>query len=104
MLDHFVIDQPEAGFPSHFHRGMSTLTYMVEGSSLHEDFKGHKGELKAGDVQFMIAGKGILHSEMPQYKEGGPVPSGLQLWIDLPQQHKMTEPTYQELKANEIPE
>ncbi|KAG8713785.1 hypothetical protein FRC11_011008 [Ceratobasidium sp. 423] len=94
---------PGSGFPDHPHRGQATVTYMIEGSSQHEDSAGHKGKLGPGDVQWMIAGKGIVHAEMPLFLPDEPNPMGMQLWIDLPKEHKMTAPTYQELSRNEIP-
>ncbi|GAA5914829.1 pirin family protein [Sporobolomyces salmoneus] len=102
MLDNFLVS-PGAGFPDHPHRGMTTLTYMLKGSFQHEDFKGNRGLIGPGDLQFMIAGKGIMHAEMPVHGPGLDDPFGLQLWIDLPKQHKLTEPTYQELTAKEVP-
>ncbi|KAF8682796.1 Dicarboxylic amino acid permease [Rhizoctonia solani] len=102
MLDHFHLT-PGSGFPDHPHRGQATVTYMIEGSSQHEDSVGHKGQLGPGDVQWMIAGKGIVHAEMPLFLPDEPNPMGMQLWIDLPKEHKMTAPTYQELSRNEIP-
>ncbi|GAA6015497.1 hypothetical protein JCM11491_004372 [Sporobolomyces phaffii] len=102
MLDNFRVAEG-AGFPDHPHRGMSTVTYMLEGEFQHEDFAGHKGNIGPGDLQFMIAGKGIMHAEMPIHGPGKKDPFGLQLWIDLPKQHKMVDPTYQELKSSEIP-
>ncbi|KAM0790071.1 hypothetical protein ACM66B_005399 [Microbotryomycetes sp. NB124-2] len=102
MLDHFNV-APGAGFPDHPHRGMTTLTYMLTGEFQHEDFAGHKGLIGPGDLQFMIAGKGIVHAEMPVHKPGGDNPTGLQLWIDLPKEHKLTDPSYQELRADQIP-
>ncbi|SDA01528.1 BZ3500_MvSof-1268-A1-R1_Chr10-1g02756 [Microbotryum saponariae] len=101
MLDHFNVG--EGGFPDHPHRGMSTITYMLEGSFKHEDFMGHAGTINAGDLQFMTAGKGILHAEMPVRGPGLPNPKGLQLWVDLPKAKRMTEASYQELKSSEIP-
>lgn len=89
-----------SGFPDHPHRGFETVTYMLEGSVLHEDFKGHKGEIKKGDLQWMTAGKGIVHAEMPSSFEYPSI--GLQLWINLPKKDKMTEPKYQEFKSEEI--
>ncbi|KAI0721664.1 RmlC-like cupin domain-containing protein [Cerioporus squamosus] len=103
MLDHFHISKG-AGFPDHPHRGQATVTYMLEGSSRHEDSAGHKGEIKTGGVQWMCAGKGIIHAEMPVSGEGVPEPRGLQLWIDLPKQYKMVDPSYQELDPDKIPE
>lgn len=102
MLDHFHL-APGSGFPDHPHRGQATVTYMIEGSSQHEDSAGHKGRLGPGDVQWMIAGKGIVHAEMPLFLPDEPNPMGMQLWIDLPKEHKMTDPTYQELSRTEIP-
>ncbi|GAA5941806.1 pirin family protein [Sporobolomyces koalae] len=102
MLDNFAVAEG-AGFPDHPHRGMTTLTYMLEGEFEHEDFLGHKGKIGPGDLQFMIAGKGIMHAEMPIHGPGKKDPFGLQLWIDLPKQHKLVDPSYQELKASEIP-
>ncbi|KAI0807127.1 RmlC-like cupin domain-containing protein [Fomes fomentarius] len=105
MLDHFYIPQGKsAGFPDHPHRGQATVTYMLEGSSHHEDSAGHKGTLEPGDVQWMCAGKGIIHAEMPATGKGLPPPRGLQLWVDLPKLHKMSDPSYQELKSSQIPE
>lgn len=102
MLDHFHVTQG-AGFPDHPHRGQATITYMLEGSSRHEDSAGHKGLIEKGGVQWMIAGRGIMHAEMPVHENGAPDPRGLQLWVDLPKQYKMVEPSYQELGPNEIP-
>jgi len=102
MLDHFHIT-PGAGFPDHPHRGQSTVTLMLEGSFQHEDSVGHKGIIGPGDLQWMIAGKGIIHAEMPVHGPGHPNPVGLQLWVDLPKEHKMVDPSYQELKSSEIP-
>ncbi|KAL7416744.1 RmlC-like cupin domain-containing protein [Mrakia frigida] len=101
MLDEFNV-APGAGFPDHPHRGQSTVTYMLDGQFQHEDFAGHRGLIGPGDVQWMIAGKGIMHAEMPVHTPGGPNPTGLQLWIDLPKAEKMSEPLYQELKSTEI--
>ncbi|GAA5907209.1 hypothetical protein JCM6882_008391 [Rhodosporidiobolus microsporus] len=101
MLDNFKVG-PGAGFSDHPHRGQTTLTYMLEGEFDHEDFKGHKGRIGPGDLQFMIAGSGIMHAEMPVHGDGRPDPFGLQLWIDLPKQHKLVEASYQERKAAEV--
>jgi redox-sensitive bicupin YhaK (pirin superfamily) len=92
-----------AGFPDHPHRGQATVTYMIEGSFQHEDSAGHRGTIGPGDVQWMTAGRGIIHAEMPVHGPGIPNPIGLQLWVDLPKQHKMTAPSYQELSTKEIP-
>ncbi|KAL7007739.1 RNA pol II transcription cofactor [Cystobasidiomycetes sp. EMM_F5] len=102
LLDDFTVGKG-AGFPDHPHRGMTTVTYMLEGYVQHEDSKGHKGTIGPGELQFMQAGKGILHAEMPLHEEGMPDPHGLQLWIDLKKDKKMMDPTYQELSAEAIP-
>ncbi|KAL8143307.1 hypothetical protein V2J09_016339 [Rumex salicifolius] len=100
MLDEFSVSPP-AGFPDHPHRGFETVSYMLEGSVTHQDFAGHKGTIGPGDLQWMTAGRGIIHSEMP----AGPGPNkGLQLWINLSSKDKMVEPKYQELVAEDIPE
>ncbi|CAG7845894.1 Pirin-like protein [Serendipita indica DSM 11827] len=102
MLDHFDLSRG-GGFPDHPHRGQATVTYMIEGASQHEDSRGHKGIIKTGGVQWMCAGKGIIHSEIPLHVEGAKNPNGLQLWVDLPKQYKMVDPSYQELDAEQIP-
>ncbi|KAJ7722895.1 RmlC-like cupin domain-containing protein [Mycena maculata] len=102
MLDYFHA-KPGASFPDHPHRGQSTVTYMLEGASNHEDSAGHKGTIEAGGVQWMVAGRGIIHAEMPVYAPGQPDPRGLQLWVNLPRKFKMVEPSYQELGPAEIP-
>ncbi|KAG9018289.1 hypothetical protein FRB90_011619 [Tulasnella sp. 427] len=102
MLDHFNLT-PGSGFPDHPHRGQATVTYMLEGSVQHEDSVGHRGTIGPGDLQWMIAGRGIIHAEMPVFGPGQPNPKGLQLWIDLPRQHKMAQPSYQELTHDKIP-
>ncbi|KAI0797680.1 RmlC-like cupin domain-containing protein [Abortiporus biennis] len=102
MLDHFHVSKG-AGFPDHPHRGQATVTYMLEGSSRHEDSAGHKGTIEAGGVQWMCAGRGIIHAEMPVHEPGMPDPRGMQLWVDLPKQYKMVEPSYQELGPSQIP-
>jgi len=102
MLDHFQVAKG-AGFPDHPHRGQATVTYMIEGSGQHEDSAGHKGTIEAGGVQWMCAGRGIIHAEMPVHVNGAPDPKGLQLWVDLPKEFKMVEPSYQELGPDEIP-
>ncbi|KAL9297558.1 hypothetical protein ACSQ67_023454 [Phaseolus vulgaris] len=88
-----------AGFPDHPHRGFETVTYMLEGGITHQDFAGHKGTIRAGDVQWMTAGRGIIHSEMPAEANN----KGLQLWINLSSRDKMIEPKYQELPRENIP-
>lgn len=102
MLDHFSI-KPGAGFPDHPHRGMETITYLLTGAVDHEDFAGHAGTIEAGDLQFMTAGKAIVHAEMPRQNEDGSANVGLQLWVDLPTHLKACEPRYRDLKAAEIP-
>lgn len=87
MLDYFKVRLP-AGFPDHPHRGFETVTYMQQGSFYHEDFKGHKGKIGPGDLQWMTAGKGIVHSEIPaSYDEDS---LGFQLWINLESKNKLT--------------
>jgi hypothetical protein len=91
-----------AGFPDHPHRGFETVTYMLAGSMRHEDHKGNRGELGPGSVQWMTAGRGIIHSEMPLQKDG--LMWGFQLWVNLPARSKMTEPRYQDIPASAIPD
>ncbi|PIA38358.1 hypothetical protein AQUCO_02800206v1 [Aquilegia coerulea] len=100
LLDEFSISAP-AGFPDHPHRGFETVTYMLEGAVTHEDFQGHKGTIHEGDMQWMTAGKGIVHSEMPAAQG---TQKGLQLWLNLSSKHKMMEPRYQELQSKDIAE
>ncbi|KAF4628011.1 hypothetical protein G7Y89_g10141 [Cudoniella acicularis] len=100
MLDHFNI-KPGAGFPDHPHRGQETITYLLEGAVDHEDFAGNAGTIHAGDLQFMTAGRGIVHAEMPNQNANANI--GLQLWVDLPEKLKMCEPRYRDLNAKEIP-
>lgn len=103
LLDHFKVSKG-GGFPDHPHRGMTTVTYMLKGGAFqHEDSKGHKGIIRPGDLQWMVAGRGIMHAEMPLFEENKPDPEGLQLWIDIPKDNKMTEPSYQELTADQVP-
>ncbi|KAL8652430.1 MAG: hypothetical protein Q9226_004277 [Calogaya cf. arnoldii] len=102
MLDHFT-SSPGAGFPDHPHRGQETITYMLSGSTNHEDFTGASGTIHAGDLQFMTAGRGIMHSEMPQANEDGSPAVGMQLWVDLPEKLKGCEPRYRDLRKEEIP-
>lgn len=104
MLDEFGTENPDdyiAGFPSHPHRGFETVTYMLEGHMLHEDHLGNRGDLKSGDVQWMTAGRGIIHSEMPQQSHGAM--RGFQLWINLPAKEKMKPASYQDISASNIP-
>lgn len=102
MLDHFDIS-PGAGFPDHPHRGQETITYLLSGAVDHEDFAGNKGTIETGDLQFMTAGRGIVHAEMPHDNGDGSSNSGMQLWVDLPKDLKSCEPRYRDLKAKEIP-
>ncbi len=104
MLDEFNSDKANdyiAGFPAHPHRGFETVTYMLEGNMLHEDHMGNQGLLQSGDVQWMTAARGIIHSEMPQQVDG--LMRGFQLWINLPAAEKMKDPYYQDIPANNIP-
>jgi len=105
LLDDFRNDDPDAyrkGFPWHPHRGIETITYVLAGSVEHGDSLGNRGELGAGDVQWMTAGRGILHQEMPQGDTKGRM-HGFQLWANLPSSLKMTAPRYQDVEAQEIP-
>jgi quercetin 2,3-dioxygenase len=104
MLDEFSSDNADdyiAGFPSHPHRGFETVTYMLDGHLLHEDHLGNKGDLKSGGAQWMTAGRGIIHSEMPQQESGRM--RGFQLWINLPAKEKMKPAHYQDIQPDEIP-
>ena len=104
MLDEFGSDRPGdylAGFPEHPHRGFETVTYMLDGRMRHRDNAGTEGLLEPGSVQWMTAGRGILHSEMPEQVEG--LMRGFQLWVNLPAREKMTAPRYQEFPASAIP-
>ncbi|WP_372884653.1 pirin family protein [Shimia sp.] len=106
LMDHFRNDDPEkyrAGFPWHPHRGIETITYVLSGTVEHQDSLGNSGVLGAGDVQWMTAGSGILHQEMPAPDAAG-VNHGFQLWANLPRDLKMTAPRYQDVGAAEIPE
>lgn len=89
------------GFPSHPHRGFETITYMLDGQMAHKDNQGHHGVIGPGDVQWMTAGRGIIHSEMPEQQNGRL--AGLQLWLNLPANQKWTEPHYQEFTAAQLP-
>ena len=105
MLDEFGSDDPSAyiaGFPDHPHRGFETVTYMLAGRMRHRDNKGNEGLLTAGSVQWMTAGRGIVHSEMPQQDRGRM--RGFQLWINLPAREKMNPAGYRDLRAADIPE
>ena len=104
MLDEFFSDDPNdylAGFPSHPHRGFETVTYMLDGHMQHKDDHGNTGDLGPGDVQWMSAARGIIHSEMPQQSEGRM--RGFQLWLNLPAKEKMKPAAYRDIKASEIP-
>ena len=104
MLDEFFSDNPDdylAGFPSHPHRGFETVTYMLDGHMRHEDSFGNRGDLGPGDVQWMTAARGIIHSEMPQQTEGRM--RGFQLWINLPGREKMKPAAYRDIPSHEIP-
>lgn len=104
MLDEFYSDNPEdylAGFPAHPHRGFETVTYMLDGHMQHQDSGGNTGDLGPGDVQWMTAARGIVHSEMPQQTEGRM--RGFQLWLNLPANEKMKPAAYRDIPASEIP-
>jgi redox-sensitive bicupin YhaK (pirin superfamily) len=104
MLDAFGTDNPDdyiAGFPAHPHRGFETVTYMLAGRMQHKDSVGNTGDLVAGSVQWMTAGRGIIHSEMPQQTEGRM--AGFQLWVNLPASRKLTAPRYQDVSPEQIP-
>jgi len=104
LLDEFASDEAAdyiGGFPDHPHRGFETVTYMLEGAMLHRDHLGNEGHLRAGDVQWMTAAHGIIHSEMPEQENG--LLHGFQLWINLPAKEKMKPPHYQDFAAAQIP-
>jgi redox-sensitive bicupin YhaK (pirin superfamily) len=104
LFDHFGSDNPEdylAGFPMHPHRGLETVTYVLRGAVTHRDSIGNEGTIGPGDVQWMTAGRGIMHEEMPETGEEGM--EGFQLWVNLPADLKMTEPRYREIVEAEIP-
>jgi redox-sensitive bicupin YhaK (pirin superfamily) len=105
LLDHFASTDPrdyEAGFPLHPHRGIETVTYVLRGEVHHKDTLGNSGRIGAGDVQWMTAGRGIMHEEMPQVRPEGI--AGFQLWVNLPAKLKMAKPRYQDIRSSEIPE
>jgi hypothetical protein len=106
LFDHFAfndpLEGPIRGFPTHPHRGIETVTYMLEGSTAHRDSLGNAGLIGPGDVQWMSAGRGILHEEMPRRGESGNI-YGFQLWVNLPSHLKMSAPRYQEVTAATIP-
>ena len=106
LLDDFRSDTPAdyiKGFPWHPHRGIETITYMLKGEAHHGDSLGNRGTIKKGEVQWMSAGSGIIHQEMPKGDENGAM-HGFQLWMNLPAAHKMSEPTYRSIAEGEIPE
>jgi redox-sensitive bicupin YhaK (pirin superfamily) len=102
LMDHFNMASG-AGFPDHPHRGQETITYLMQGGIDHEDFAGNRGTLSSGDLQFMTAGRGIVHAEMPHVHTDGKPNIGFQLWVDLPKKLKDCEPRYRDLRASEIP-
>ncbi len=105
MLDEFSSSNPDeyiAGFPDHPHRGFETVTYMLNGNMLHRDHLGNQGELKGGGAQWMTAGRGIIHSEIPQQESGRM--RGFQLWLNLPAKEKMKPAAYRDIRPEEIPE
>ena len=104
MLDAFGTDDPQdyiAGFPDHPHRGFETITYMIAGRMRHRDSAGHEGLLQNGDVQWMTAGRGVIHSELPEQQDGRM--EGFQLWLNLPAKDKLRAPWYRDIRADEIP-
>ena len=107
LFDHFYFDDPRqgpiSGFPMHPHRGIETVTYMLEGSTHHRDSLGNAGLIGSGDVQWMTSGRGIMHEEMPRKSASGKV-NGFQLWVNLPAAQKMSTPRYQEVTAQTIPQ
>ena len=105
MLDHFGTDNPDdyiAGFPDHPHRGFETITYMLNGRMRHRDSAGHEGLISDGGVQWMTAGRGVIHSETPEQNAGRM--AGFQLWLNLPARDKMREPWYRDIAGAEVPE
>jgi redox-sensitive bicupin YhaK (pirin superfamily) len=104
LLDAFRSDNPDdyiAGFPPHPHRGFETVTYLLAGKMRHKDNAGHEGVIEPGGIQWMTAGKGIIHSEMPEQEDG--MLEGFQLWVNLPAEHKMDAAAYQEYSVEQIP-
>jgi redox-sensitive bicupin YhaK (pirin superfamily) len=105
LLDAFATDRPGdyiGGFPDHPHRGFETVTYMLQGRMRHRDSAGHEGLLEPGGVQWMTAGRGVVHSEMPEQQDGAM--EGFQLWLNLPARAKMRDPWYRDIRAGQIPE
>src|ERR1044072_6801334 len=106
LLDDFRSENPRdylAGFPWHPHRGIETITYVLQGDVEHGDSMGNKGDITSGDVQWMTAGSGIIHQEMPTGDGSGRM-WGCQLWANLPASHKMMDPRYRDVKSGQIPE
>lgn len=104
MMDHFASDDASdyiAGFPDHPHRGFETITYMLDGHMLHRDHMGNEGHLRPGDVQWMTAGRGVIHSEMPQQEAGRM--QGFQIWLNLPAALKMQPARYRDIAADQLP-
>ncbi len=104
LLDHFSSDQPDdyiAGFPAHPHRGFQTVTYMLAGKMRHRDSKANEGTISAGGIQWMNAGRGLIHEEIPQQTAG--LLSGFQLWVNLPAEQKMSDPGYQDIPPEAVP-
>jgi redox-sensitive bicupin YhaK (pirin superfamily) len=104
MLDAFRSDNPDdylAGFPNHPHRGFETVTFMVSGRMRHRDSAGHEGLLEGGGVQWMTAGRGVIHSELPEQRDG--LMEGFQLWLNLPGQDKLCDPWYRDFSAADLP-
>jgi quercetin 2,3-dioxygenase len=105
MLDAFATDDPQdyiGGFPDHPHRGFETVTYMIAGRMRHRDSAGHEGLLQNGGVQWMTAGRGVIHSELPEQEDGRM--EGFQLWLNLPAKEKMRAPWYRDIQSGEIPQ
>jgi len=106
LFDHFAfndpLEGPIQGFPTHPHRGIETVTYMLKGNVRHRDSLGNMGIIGPGDVQWMTSGRGIMHEEMPRRGEDGII-QGFQLWVNLPAAQKMSQPRYQEVTAGSIP-
>lgn len=105
MLDHFSSENPDdyvAGFPDHPHRGFETITYMLQGRIRHRDSAGNEGLVADGGVQWMTAGRGVIHSELPEQREGRM--AGFQLWLNLPARDKMREPWYLDVQGEEVPQ
>lgn len=105
MLDHFCNENPDdymGGFPNHPHRGFETFTYMIAGKMRHQDSAGHEGLLESGGAQWMLTGRGLIHSELPEQEDG--LMEGFQLWLNLPAKNKMDSPKYKDISSQSIPE